>query len=192
MKTLKSSYISNLNSKCACKLEIPSIFQAHCSFSTSNAVSHINLAIGQNSTSITEKSNSEEKFNCKMPSKHYINLVQENKIQFDDKQFEIAKRLDEFCFKLIKFQKSSESSHFVANPKNTNLLSNLFSNIFSSIQKSQEKFYNKTPKGYYIHGNSGTGKTFIMDILYDCAPLNAKKRVHFNKFMLDIHNRIFE
>lgn len=51
---------------------------------------------------------------------------------------------------------------------------------------------NKTPapKGLYIHGAVGGGKTMIMDLFHDTAPTDRKKRVHFNAFMLDIHRRI--
>lgn len=46
------------------------------------------------------------------------------------------------------------------------------------------------PKGLYIHGAVGGGKTMIMDLFHDTAPTKKKKRVHFNSFMLDIHRRI--
>ncbi|ROT81185.1 putative ATPase N2B [Penaeus vannamei] len=46
------------------------------------------------------------------------------------------------------------------------------------------------PKGVYIWGTVGTGKTMLMDLLYECAPGDKKKRVHFNKFMVDVHKRI--
>jgi protein AFG1 len=46
------------------------------------------------------------------------------------------------------------------------------------------------PKGLYIHGAVGGGKTMIMDLFHDTAPTDKKKRVHFNSFMLDIHRRI--
>ncbi|KAL2082068.1 hypothetical protein ACEWY4_021886 [Coilia grayii] len=48
----------------------------------------------------------------------------------------------------------------------------------------------KAPKGFYIHGNVGTGKTMLMDMFYSHVENSRKKRVHFNAFMLDIHKRI--
>lgn len=30
-----------------------------------------------------------------------------------------------------------------------------------------------------------------MDIFYECMPINEKRRVHFNSFMLEFHNRMF-
>uniref|UniRef100_UPI00358FDF8F AFG1-like ATPase isoform X2 n=1 Tax=Myxine glutinosa TaxID=7769 RepID=UPI00358FDF8F len=55
------------------------------------------------------------------------------------------------------------------------------------------RFFSKTPtppKGLYIHGSVGTGKTMVMDLFYEGVATERKKRVHFNAFMLDIHRRI--
>ncbi|KAM8725377.1 lactation elevated protein 1 homolog B isoform 2-T2 [Acanthopagrus schlegelii] len=46
------------------------------------------------------------------------------------------------------------------------------------------------PKGFYIYGDVGTGKTMLMDLFYSHVENTRKKRVHFNGFMLDIHQRI--
>jgi cell division protein ZapE len=46
------------------------------------------------------------------------------------------------------------------------------------------------PRGLYVHGSPGTGKTFLMDLFFSIAPVDRKKRVHFNKFMLDTHDRL--
>ncbi|MGF1463125.1 MAG: cell division protein ZapE [Maricaulaceae bacterium] len=48
------------------------------------------------------------------------------------------------------------------------------------------------PKGLYLYGGVGTGKSMMMDLFFDLAPADAKKRVHFHDFMADIHARIAE
>jgi cell division protein ZapE len=45
-------------------------------------------------------------------------------------------------------------------------------------------------KGLYIHGGVGRGKTMLMDMLFDLVPVRRKRRVHFNAFMADAHDRI--
>jgi len=48
------------------------------------------------------------------------------------------------------------------------------------------------PRGIYIHGSVGVGKSFLMDLF--CELVNVpitKRRVHFHEFMLDVHRRIF-
>lgn len=48
------------------------------------------------------------------------------------------------------------------------------------------------PKGLYMYGDVGSGKTMMMDIFYDTLPHNisSKTRVHFHNFMQDVHKRL--
>ena len=44
--------------------------------------------------------------------------------------------------------------------------------------------------GLYIHGGVGCGKTMLMDLFFDTVQVRRKRRVHFNSFMADVHDRI--
>lgn len=45
-----------------------------------------------------------------------------------------------------------------------------------------------TPSGLYFWGGVGRGKTFLMDIFYQCLPFEEKSRFHFHAFMNQIHH----
>ena len=63
------------------------------------------------------------------------------------------------------------------------VLENIGRNLFSNRQ-------GKNNKGIYLHGGVGRGKTFIMDMFYKELPIKKKKRIHFHRFMNDIHDRL--
>lgn len=51
------------------------------------------------------------------------------------------------------------------------------------------------PKGLYLHGSVGSGKSMIMDLFYeaiasDLPALSRHRRMHFNAAMLEVHSRI--
>ncbi|KAJ2455204.1 ATPase [Coemansia sp. RSA 2336] len=60
----------------------------------------------------------------------------------------------------------------------------------SSHDKAEDSILTDAPRGLYIYGDVGTGKTTTMDLFYDTVPTSNKRRIHFHAFMLDIHARI--
>ena len=45
------------------------------------------------------------------------------------------------------------------------------------------------PRGLYLRGGVGTGKTLLMDMFYRCLPEGLGKRIHFHRFMQSVHEQ---
>ena len=46
------------------------------------------------------------------------------------------------------------------------------------------------PRGVYLYGGVGRGKSFLMDCFYNAVPLNRKTRLHFHEFMREVHREL--
>src|SRR5213078_2376109 len=47
------------------------------------------------------------------------------------------------------------------------------------------------PRGLYIHGEVGRGKTMLMDMFFQQSLVVHKRRAHFHEFMAEVHERIY-
>lgn len=60
----------------------------------------------------------------------------------------------------------------------------IFQRLFS---KSKDK---TPPKGVYLWGGVGRGKSFLMDAFYSSLPIKRKARLHFHEFMRGVHEQL--
>lgn len=108
--------------------------------------------------------------------------VEKGDFVHDPAQYKAAKRLSNLQKALVNYS-------------NETLIQNIDENCKEPATKSQIPSSIPpimVPRGLFIHGNVGTGKTQLMDMFYRSSPINQKyrKRVHFHSFMQDIHKRI--
>jgi cell division protein ZapE len=102
--------------------------------------------------------------------KAYESLVASSAIEPDAAQREVAE-----AFGALE----QGLSHYKP-PRKQGLLSRLFADKD-----------NGTPRGLYVHGEVGRGKTMLMDLFFGECPIEHKRRAHFHEFMAEVHERIY-
>ncbi|MFM8623517.1 MAG: cell division protein ZapE [Betaproteobacteria bacterium] len=48
------------------------------------------------------------------------------------------------------------------------------------------------PRGVYLYGGVGRGKSFLMDCFFNAVPIRRKTRLHFHEFMREVHRQLRE
>ena len=71
----------------------------------------------------------------------------------------------------------------------------LFGQMTSWLSNNQQEEEKETvvnkPKGVYIYGDVGSGKTMVMDLFLESLPFEHMQRTHFNSFMANVHSSLF-
>ncbi|RYD47086.1 MAG: cell division protein ZapE, partial [Sphingomonadales bacterium] len=98
----------------------------------------------------------------------YRELVEAGELQPDAEQEAAAMRLNTLA------------SHLEAVPKKGSIL-------WRALGRQPE-----APRGVYLWGGVGRGKSMLMDLLFECVDIRRKRRVHFHEFMLEVHARLNE
>ncbi len=104
-------------------------------------------------------------------SERYRALIDEQRLAYDPAQAGLIARLDALSATL-------EGYRAEAKPR---ALSRLFG------AKPAEP-----PRGLYVHGSVGRGKTMLMDLFFAEVEVQKKRRAHFHAFMADVHARLHE
>ncbi len=120
-------------------------------------------------------------FEEKTPETEYQALMTAGELKPDSDQANVVAGLERLHHELIDYpETSSRKSGFLLNRRWSARLLGWLSKDKSS------------PRGIYLHGGVGRGKSMLMDLFFSVAPLQSKRRVHFHEFMLDIHARLAE
>ena len=105
-------------------------------------------------------------------SDRYHALLSEDALERDEAQLRVVGQLDRLTGELVDYQQGRNSG--------------MFGRLFGRKPRAQ------TPRGIYLWGSVGRGKTMLMDLFFEAAPVQAKRRVHFQSFMADVHQRIHD
>jgi cell division protein ZapE len=101
---------------------------------------------------------------------HYQALVSSGAIEPDTAQEEVAEAFADLDQRLARYKPLRKQG----------LLGRLFADKDDA-----------PPRGLYVHGDVGRGKTMLMDLFFQHSTVEHKRRAHFHEFMAEVHERIY-
>ena len=125
------------------------------------------------------------------PLNEYDDRVHSRQLREDEHQRGIVQNLQDLHDMLKEYQTPEivHPSLESLRPPPRSLLDSLF---HRKPPKKRTKLPPNLPKGLYMFGDVGSGKTMLMDMFYETLPHNitSKTRIHFHNFMQDVHKRL--
>jgi cell division protein ZapE len=101
----------------------------------------------------------------------YLDHVGRGRLEHDPAQEKVLRGLEKLALELAFYRPARKSA------------------ALGWLDSGREKA--AAPRGIYIWGSVGRGKTMLMDLFFEETQLTHKKRMHFHAFMADVHARIF-
>lgn len=93
------------------------------------------------------------------------------------------------------WQRDLENTDFKFDPAQQRAVGSLDRIYDAMVEPSSwfDRFRSRAVRGLYMYGGVGRGKTYLMDLLFEGLPAStSKRRVHFHRFMEDVHDRMRE
>ena len=109
-----------------------------------------------------------------MPKIKYKKALDAKEINFDEMQMNVVEHLNTLYEQIKHIPKPTDTS-----------LSSKLTGIFRRPNNQASLI-----EGLYIWGSVGRGKTFLMDIFYECLGDENKLRLHFHRFMQEVHHQL--
>lgn len=123
------------------------------------------------------------------PNQEYDQRVDNGILRNDEHQRGIIQSLQHLHEELKQYEAPPVVQPTLESLKPTK---SLFSWFGSSKNAGIGKIPGNLPRGLYLYGDVGSGKTMMMDLFYDTLPksVKSKTRIHFHNFMQDVHKRL--
>ncbi|GFF91157.1 protein AFG1 [Aspergillus udagawae] len=126
------------------------------------------------------------------PLQEYEGRVRQGRLRDDPYQREIVQKLQDL-HDVLKGYTPPAVVHPSVESLDPKPKSSFFGSLFGrKSAKAESKVPENLPKGLYMYGDVGCGKTMLMDLFYETLPANikSKSRIHFHNFMQDVHKRM--